>query len=208
ILMHQVLETGTYPTIRFTLDSLVGLTKQPDGIVGSAVGTLMIRGVAQPITAALKVFPDAGGMRVLAKWRMPADTLLRKGCPKLRYLGLGANTHLWHDFFMGADLVCRTYSAVTPEVRGRAQAGLDTNAARSYACRHLLPIGLMLRTIVAGMLIVTLTSCTTWTAVTISPASYIRMHDPESVWLQLRDNSTLVLGRPRVVGDTLRGINA
>jgi hypothetical protein len=34
------------------------------------------------------------------------------------------------------------------------------------------------------------------------------MHDPATVWVQLRDSSTLVLGRPRVFLDTLRGVNA
>ena len=66
----------------------------------------------------------------------------------------------------------------------------------------------MLRTIVAAILIVTLTSCTTWKAVAVSPETYIRAHDPDAVWLQLEDGSTLVLARPRVIGDSLRGIAA
>jgi hypothetical protein len=66
----------------------------------------------------------------------------------------------------------------------------------------------MLRTIVAATLIVVTTSCTSWTPVSMAPANYIRMHDPEAVLVQLQDGSTLRLGRPRVVGDTLRGINA
>jgi hypothetical protein len=66
----------------------------------------------------------------------------------------------------------------------------------------------MLRTIVAGALIIAMTSCTSWTPISIAPASYIRMHDPEAVWVQLQDGSTLVLARPRVMGDTLRGITA
>jgi hypothetical protein len=104
LLMHQLLESNRYPNITFTLDSLVGMTKQPDAIVGSAVGTLTVRGVQEPIVAAVRAFPDGGGMRVLARWRIPADTL-KVITPKLRYLSLGANTNLWHDFFMGADLV-------------------------------------------------------------------------------------------------------
>lgn len=66
----------------------------------------------------------------------------------------------------------------------------------------------MLRTIVAAICIVVMTACTSWTPVSIAPANYIRMHDPEAVLLQLQDGSTLRLGRPRVMGDTLRGINA
>ena len=42
----------------------------------------------------------------------------------------------------------------------------------------------------------------------MAPANYIRMHDPEAVLVDLQDGSTLKLGRPRVMGDTLRGINA
>ena len=42
----------------------------------------------------------------------------------------------------------------------------------------------------------------------MSPTNYIRSHDPAAVWLQMEDGSTMVLGRPRVLGDSLRGIAA
>lgn len=64
----------------------------------------------------------------------------------------------------------------------------------------------MLRALVAGLLIAVLTACTSWSQVSMSPVNYIRSHDPAAVWLQLEDGSTMVLGRPRVMGDTLRGI--
>ena len=112
IMMHQVLETKKFPSIQFTLDSLVGLTKDGDALVGNAVGTMTVRGVQEPVTASVRAFPDAGGMRVLARWRVPAETLMHELVPKLRYLGLGGNTNLWHDFFMGADLVFHTGTAV------------------------------------------------------------------------------------------------
>jgi hypothetical protein len=66
----------------------------------------------------------------------------------------------------------------------------------------------MLRAIVAGLLVVTLTSCNTWTPVPMSPTNYIRSHDPSTVWLQLEDSSTMIMGRPRVLADSLRGIVA
>ena len=66
----------------------------------------------------------------------------------------------------------------------------------------------MLRTIVAGILLVTGTACTSWKPVSMLPERYIRMHDPEAVWVRLQDSSTLVLGRPRVFQDSLRGISA
>src|SRR6266853_1910588 len=105
--VHQVLQTAQFPEITFTLDSLVGMTKQADTLFGSAVGTLAVRGVQEPTTAAVKAFPEAGGMRVLSKWRIPATTLQLTLIPQLRTLGLGVNTLIWKDFFMGADLVFR-----------------------------------------------------------------------------------------------------
>ena len=66
----------------------------------------------------------------------------------------------------------------------------------------------MRRTIVAGLLIFTVTSCTSWKPVLIGPENYIRTHNPESIWVQLQDSSTFVLGRPRVFLDTLTGIDA
>jgi hypothetical protein len=43
-------------------------------------------------------------MRVTGKWRIPARDL-KDMAPKLHYMGLGVNTNIWHDFFMGFDIV-------------------------------------------------------------------------------------------------------
>src|SRR4029077_3587086 len=110
VAMHRVMETTQFPEVQFTLDSLVGLATQGDTLFGRAVGTLTLRGVPTPTTARVKVFHDAGKMRVLAKWRVPVLTLL-KLAPRLEYVSL-ANTKIWKDFFMGADLLLR------PEVVG------------------------------------------------------------------------------------------
>ena len=42
----------------------------------------------------------------------------------------------------------------------------------------------------------------------MTPTNYIRSHDPASVWLKLDDGSTMIMGRPRVMADSLRGIAA
>ncbi len=104
VMMHQVMQTGQFPDIYFTLDSLTDVRRRGDTLQGKALGTLTFRDTKNPTVAVVKAFPDAGGMRVLAKWRMPARGLLGL-TPKLHYLGLGVNTNIWHDFFMGADLV-------------------------------------------------------------------------------------------------------
>ena len=110
VMMHQVLETAQFPEIQFSLDSLVQVTRQADTLVASAVGTLTVHGRSMTIAAPLKAFPDGGGMRVLAKWRMPAWAL-NDLTPRLKSLGLGVSTNIWHFFFMGADLVFRPEGA-------------------------------------------------------------------------------------------------
>ena len=64
----------------------------------------------------------------------------------------------------------------------------------------------MLRKIVAGLLVLAMPSCTRWVPVTTTPETYIRMHDPEEIRVRLQDSSEVVLGRPRIFSDTLRGI--
>jgi len=104
--MHQILEASRYPEIRFTLDSLVGMTRHLDTLRGSAVGTLTVRGVSKPTTAVMKVYPVGGALRVLVKWHIPAPEL-HELTPAINLFGLGVNTKIWKDFFMGADLVFR-----------------------------------------------------------------------------------------------------
>ena len=112
VMMHQLLQTWSFSEITFTLDSLVDLARRADTLAGNAIGTLTIRAVRTPVIAAVKAFPGAGGMRVLAKWRVPAWMLLDL-TPSIHSLGLGVNTWLWKDLFMGADLVFHPEATAT-----------------------------------------------------------------------------------------------
>jgi hypothetical protein len=103
-LMHQVLESARYPDIVFTVDSVVAVTRSADTLTASAVGSLVVRDQPTPLTAAIKMFPDSGSERVLARFRIPAAEL-DKFVPGLRHLSLGMDTRVWKDFFMGVDLV-------------------------------------------------------------------------------------------------------
>jgi hypothetical protein len=116
LLMHQVMQTSQFPEISFSLDSLTAVTRRADTLHGNAVGILQFRDLKMPTVAVVSAFPTPGGMRVLAKWRVPAKDLM-KMTPKLEYLGLGLNTNIWRDFFMGADIVFRP-TPVSPEGRG------------------------------------------------------------------------------------------
>ena len=106
VMMHHSLESVQFPEILFKLDSLVDMTKRGDTLVGTADGTLTVRQIVIEISAAVQVFSDPAGLRVLAKWHIPA-TELGMLTPDLHYFGLGINTRIWKTFFMGADLVLR-----------------------------------------------------------------------------------------------------
>jgi hypothetical protein len=116
LLMHQVMQTSQFPDISFSLDSLTDLQRRGDTLHGKAIGVLQFRDQKTPTVAVVKAFRSGNGIRVLAKWRVPAKNLVQM-TPKLEYLGLGLNTNIWHDFFMGADIVFRPV-AVPQEGRG------------------------------------------------------------------------------------------
>jgi len=107
---RQILQTQQFPEVLFTIDSLTNTTKHGDTLHAIAVGTLTVRNQPYPTTAQIRAFHDGGGMRVLAKIRMPARRLATM-TPKLEHVGLGVNTNIWHDFFMGADVVLKPGAA-------------------------------------------------------------------------------------------------
>lgn len=104
---RAVLQTQQYPEIRFTLDSLVDIRRQADTIRGNALGTFSLHGVAKTVSAVVVAFPAAGGVRVLAKFRVPAQSLLDDYGFSGAALGLGVGTGIWQDLFMGVDLLMR-----------------------------------------------------------------------------------------------------
>ena len=108
---QAVLQTDRYPELRFTIDSLVNVSRQADTLKGTAVGVFTLHGVAQPMTAAVRSWPEAGGRRVLAKFRIPASELTSVWGMSRFALGLGVTTNIWHDIFMGVDLLLRPEAA-------------------------------------------------------------------------------------------------
>ncbi len=105
---RAVLQTSRYPVIRFTLDSLVGVTRQSgDTLRGTAVGVFSLHGVAKPVGAVFKAWPEAGGVRVLAKFHVPASSLVDEFGLSSYSLGLGVHTRIWKEVYMGVDLLMR-----------------------------------------------------------------------------------------------------
>jgi len=108
---QAILQTHRWSDIGFTLDSLTGVTRQADTLRGTAVGVFTLRDVAKPMTADVRAWPEGGGLRVLAKFRVLASALVPEyGLPKFA-LGLGVGLNIFQDLFMGADLLLRNDGA-------------------------------------------------------------------------------------------------
>jgi polyisoprenoid-binding protein YceI len=104
---NALLEVSKYPEIRFRIDSLVNVTRQADTLSGSAVGLLSLHGVDRPMTAAVRAWPEGGGVRVTGRFRVPAIALTREFGLSSVALGLGIGVRIWRDLFMGVDVLLR-----------------------------------------------------------------------------------------------------
>jgi hypothetical protein len=100
-----LLQSSRYPDIRFSIDSLAITARSSDTLSGTALGVFTLRGVARPMVAVVRAWPEAGGLRVTAKFRIPAlDLVPVYGFSRLA-LGLGVGMKIWEYVFAGVDVV-------------------------------------------------------------------------------------------------------
>jgi polyisoprenoid-binding protein YceI len=104
---NAVFESAQHREVTFKVDSLVGMTRKADTVRGTGYGEFSFHGVTRPMTAAVKVFHEAGGVRVLAKFEIPAEALTEQFDVSKYALGLGVGTHIWKTLFMGVDAILR-----------------------------------------------------------------------------------------------------
>jgi polyisoprenoid-binding protein YceI len=109
---NAILGVSVYPDIKFTLDSVVDLSRRGDTLRGTAVGTWELRNVTRPVSANFKAYPEAGGTRVLAKFGIPVKRLVTDYGVWKRNLGLGVMMDIWKTLFMGVDLLVRSDNQV------------------------------------------------------------------------------------------------
>jgi hypothetical protein len=102
-----ILDATRYPTSRFQIDSLVNVTRRADTLQGTAFGVFALRDVSTPMRATVRAWPEAGGLRVFAKFRVNAQDLVSVYGLSNFALGLGVSTNIWHHLFMGVDVVLR-----------------------------------------------------------------------------------------------------
>ena len=103
---RAVLQTSTYPTINFTIDSLTEV--QPgDTIRAVAVGTLELHGVQHATRAPVKAWQDPAGFRIRAQFSFPALALTQEFKMSKTALGMGVGLRRWNTVHMGVDLILR-----------------------------------------------------------------------------------------------------
>lgn len=103
---RAVLQTGTYPSITFTIDSLTEV--QPgDTLRAIAVGTLELHGVQHATRAPVKAWNEPAGFRVLAQFSVPALALTEEFKMSRVALGMGVGMRRWNTVHMGIDVILR-----------------------------------------------------------------------------------------------------
>jgi hypothetical protein len=101
---RAVLETGRYPEIVFTLDSVVEV-QRGDTIQATAVGKLTLHGVTEPIRAPVTATRDPAGLRVRTQISLPAPALTEVFLMSKVALGMGVVMKRWKTIHMGIDVV-------------------------------------------------------------------------------------------------------
>src|SRR5690606_3438704 len=101
-----VFQSRTYPHIRFQIDSLTAV--QPGETTEAiAVGTFELHGVRTPMTAEVALTRVPEGVRVQARFSVPARELTRTYDMSAAALGMGVVMGRWETVHMGVDLVLR-----------------------------------------------------------------------------------------------------
>ena len=117
-----VMQVTKYPEITLHVDSIIDATRSGDTIHAVAVGMFALHGVAAPLSVHVRAWHEAGGIRVKARWFIPAHDLVDVYHISAMALGFGVGTFIWRDFFMGVDLVMRPDTTAAPRPDG---AGSD-----------------------------------------------------------------------------------
>jgi polyisoprenoid-binding protein YceI len=103
---RAVFETGRYPEIVFTIDSLVDV-QRGDTIHATAVGTIAVHGGTKAVRVPVRVWQDPAGMRVRAQFAVPARTLTDEFMMSKVALSMGVIMKRWKTVHMGIDVILK-----------------------------------------------------------------------------------------------------
>jgi hypothetical protein len=102
---RAILETGRYPEIAFTIDSLVDVRRVGDTTKAIAVGKFELHGASEPMRAPVSSWRDPAGLRVRAQFSIPAPMLVNEFQMSKWGLGMGVVMKRWKTIHMGVDVI-------------------------------------------------------------------------------------------------------
>jgi hypothetical protein len=103
---EKILQATRYPNVGFRLERLENV--QPgDTLRATAVGIFELRGVETPMEVPITAWREAGGLRVVGQFQIPArDLIFVYGMSRWK-LGLGVGGGIWKELHMGVDFLLR-----------------------------------------------------------------------------------------------------
>ncbi len=96
-------ETARFPEVRFSIDSLVNV-EPGDTLRAFAAGVFELRGVRQAMTVPVRAWRDGDGLRVEARFKIPARDLVERYGMSKHALGLAVNQGIWKAVEVGLDV--------------------------------------------------------------------------------------------------------
>jgi len=111
---ESILNTGSFPTVKFKIDSIGPLTKvRGDTMQGTVYGILELHGVSQPMKSPVKTWRDPMGRRVTAKFMIPAGDMIDVYRMSKYSLGLGVGGTVWEELWLGVDVILKPAGTAT-----------------------------------------------------------------------------------------------
>jgi hypothetical protein len=98
-------QTANFPTIEYDIDSVTGVVRHGDTLVATAFGEFQLRGVRRPLSATIRAWHEALGLRITGQGVFPAGDLLETYRMSRMALGLGVGEHIWKKVHWGIDAI-------------------------------------------------------------------------------------------------------
>jgi len=110
-----ILQTSTYPDVKFQIDSVINVRHKGDTTLADAIGSLEIRAIRVPKKVPVIVTHEPLGLRVQAKFMFPSTDLVEIYRMSRLSLGLGVGTGIWRFVHLGIDAIMVPGSATSSE---------------------------------------------------------------------------------------------
>jgi hypothetical protein len=112
---RAVLQTSRYTQVTFSIDSVMDVSVG-DTLRGTFTGTLYLVGAGRKFDGPVKAWREGSGLRVQARFRIPASWLTEEFGISRYALGLGVTTGIWRSVYAGVDVLLLPEGAPPPDL--------------------------------------------------------------------------------------------